>query len=97
MAMLLGVVISFGFAIELLTFGEGVIAIFGFTLSLVGILVWLLLGNLLAWRNRALPRNVAVLGVAAALGRVLSPADELINADNVVVLSDATWRNHFAA
>ena len=38
-----------------------------------------------------------VLGVAAALGRVLSPADETVSADNVVVLGDATWRNHFAA
>jgi hypothetical protein len=61
------VVISFAFASELLTFGEGVIAVFGFTLSFVGILVWLLIGNLLAWRSRALPRNLAVLGMAAAI------------------------------
>ncbi len=67
LAMLLGVVISFAFASELLTFGEGVIAVFGFTLSFVGILVWLLIGNLLAWRSRALPRNLAVLGMAAAI------------------------------
>lgn len=65
--IMLGVVISFAFASELLRFGEGVIATLGFTLSLVGILVWLLIGNLLAWRGTALPGNLAVLGMAAGI------------------------------
>jgi hypothetical protein len=65
--MLLDVVISFAFASELLTFGTGMIAVFGGILALVGILVWLLTANVLAWRGRALPRNLALLGMAAAI------------------------------
>ncbi|MGH9935553.1 MAG: ABC transporter permease, partial [Blastocatellia bacterium] len=38
-----------------------------------------------------------VLGVAAALGRVLTPEDESASAENAVVVSDGAWRNHFAA
>jgi putative ABC transport system permease protein len=38
-----------------------------------------------------------VLGGAAALGRVLAPEDEAAGAENAVVVSDATWRSHFAA
>ncbi len=37
-----------------------------------------------------------VLGVGAAMGRVLAPQDESAGADNAVVVSDNTWRNHFA-
>jgi hypothetical protein len=65
--MLLGVVISFAFASELLRFGMGMIAVFGGILELVGILVWLFTANVLAWRGRALPRNLALLGMAAAI------------------------------
>ena len=64
--MLLGVVISFAFASELLTFGTGMIAVFGGILALVGIFVWLFAANVLAWRGRALQRNLALLGMAAA-------------------------------
>ncbi len=38
-----------------------------------------------------------VLGVTAALGRVLTPEDDSASAENAVVVSDATWRNRFAA
>jgi predicted permease len=38
-----------------------------------------------------------VLGVTATLGRVLAPEDEAASAENVVVMSNATWRRHFAA
>jgi predicted permease len=38
-----------------------------------------------------------VLGATAALGRVLTPEDEIASAENAVVVSDATWRNYFAA
>jgi hypothetical protein len=64
--MLLGAIISFGFASELLTFGTGMIAVFGGILALVGIFVWLFT-NVLAWRGRALPRNLALLGMAAPI------------------------------
>ncbi len=37
------------------------------------------------------------LGAAAALGRALTPEDDSASAENAVVLSDATWRNRFAA
>ncbi|HEU0180092.1 MAG TPA: FtsX-like permease family protein, partial [Blastocatellia bacterium] len=37
------------------------------------------------------------LGVTAARGRLLTPDDEIASAENAVVLSDATWRNYFAA
>jgi len=67
LAMLLDVVISFAFASELLTFGTGMIAVVGGTLALVGIVVWLFTTNVLAWRGRALPRNWALLGMAAAI------------------------------
>jgi len=66
-AMLLGAVLSFAFASELLTFGAGIIAVFGDILGLVGILIWLFTTNVLAWRGRALPRNLALLGMAAAI------------------------------
>jgi hypothetical protein len=65
--MLIGVVISFAFASELLTFGTGTIAVVGSTLALVGILVWLFTTNVLAWRGQALPRNLALLGMATAI------------------------------
>ena len=65
--MLLGALLSFAFASELLTFGTGMIAVVGDTLALVGILVWLFTTNVLAWRGRALPRNLALLGMAAAI------------------------------
>jgi membrane-associated HD superfamily phosphohydrolase len=67
LAMLLGAVLSFAFASELLTFGTGMIAVFGDTVALVGLLVWLFTTNVLAWRGRALPRNLALLGMAAAI------------------------------
>jgi hypothetical protein len=67
LAMLLGVVISFAFASELLTFGTGMIAVVGGTVALVGILVWLFTTNVLAWRGQALPRNLALLGMATAI------------------------------
>jgi len=67
LAMLLGAVLSFAFASELLTFRTGMIAMFGDILALVGILVWLFTTNVLAWRGRALPRNLALLGMAAAI------------------------------
>src|SRR5215217_2865496 len=67
LGMLLGAVLSFAFASELLTFGTGLIAVFGDTVALVGLLVWLFTTNLLAWRGRALPRNLALLGMAAAI------------------------------
>jgi predicted permease len=38
-----------------------------------------------------------VLGGVAALGRVLAPEDEAGGAENAVVVSEATWRNHFAS
>ncbi|HEX5084679.1 MAG TPA: ABC transporter permease [Blastocatellia bacterium] len=38
-----------------------------------------------------------VLGVTAAVGRVLTPEDESVGAGNAVVVSDGVWRNHFAA
>jgi predicted permease len=38
-----------------------------------------------------------VLGVTAALGRVLMPEDESASAENLVVVSNATWRKYFAA
>jgi putative ABC transport system permease protein len=38
-----------------------------------------------------------VLGGAAALGRLLAPEDEAESAENVVVISHATWRKRFAA
>jgi predicted permease len=37
------------------------------------------------------------LGAAAVLGRALTPEDDAAGAENVVVLSDATWRKYFAA
>jgi hypothetical protein len=43
------------------------IAVFGDTVALVGLLVWLFTTNVLAWRGRALPRNLALLGMAAAI------------------------------
>jgi len=67
LAMLLDVVVSFGFASELLTFGNGQIAVLGSTLGLVGICVWLFTANVLAWRGQALPRKLALLGMAAAI------------------------------
>ena len=65
--MLLGVVISFALASELLKFGTGMIAIVGGTLALVGIVLWLFTSNVLAWRGQALPRNLALLGMATAI------------------------------
>jgi hypothetical protein len=56
--MLLGVIISFAFAGELLTFGTGMIAVFGGILALVGILVWLFTTNVLAWRAGGLCRAI---------------------------------------
>jgi membrane-associated HD superfamily phosphohydrolase len=67
LAMLLGAVLSFAFASDLLTFGTGMIAVFGDTVAVVGLLVWLFTTNVLAWRGRALPRNLALLGMAAAI------------------------------
>jgi hypothetical protein len=67
LAMLLGVAISFAFASELLTFGTGMISVFGGTLALVGILIWLFTTNVLAWRGGTLPRNLALLGMATAI------------------------------
>jgi hypothetical protein len=37
------------------------------------------------------------LGVSAALGRTLSPADDVVGAPAVMVLSHASWRRHFSA
>jgi MacB-like periplasmic core domain len=37
-----------------------------------------------------------ILGVTAALGRVLVPQDEKPGAENAVIVSDRVWRNHFA-
>src|SRR5262245_12997160 len=37
------------------------------------------------------------LGVTAAMGRLLTPDDDIASAENAVVVSDATWRNYFAA
>src|SRR5262245_7686784 len=37
------------------------------------------------------------LGVAAAMGRTLTPEDDNASAENAVVLSDGAWRNSFAA
>src|SRR5215475_2822607 len=37
------------------------------------------------------------LGVTAAMGRLLTPDDDIAGAENAVVVSDATWRNYFAA
>ncbi len=39
----------------------------------------------------------AALGVQAALGRVLQPTDNPVDAERVVVISDAVWRSRFAA
>ena len=39
----------------------------------------------------------AVLGVEAALGRTMTPADEPSDRPEVVVLTDASWRRHFGS
>jgi hypothetical protein len=61
LAMLLGAVLSFAFASDLLTFGTGMIAVFGDTVALVGLLVWLFTTNVLAWRG---PGSAAQFGHA---------------------------------
>ncbi len=38
-----------------------------------------------------------VLGLPAAIGRVLQPADEQAGAPRVAILSDGLWRTHFSA
>jgi putative ABC transport system permease protein len=38
-----------------------------------------------------------VLGVTAALGRVIAPEDEAASAENAVVVSDGVWRRYFTA
>src|SRR5215213_6759344 len=80
LAMLLDVVVSFGFASELLTFGNGQIAVLGSTLGLVGICVWLFTANVLARpgfaekigsarHGRRDYRHPSVSGLVAGAGR----------------------------
>jgi hypothetical protein len=73
--MLLGLAVSAAFASSLLTFGVGPLAVFGLDGAWVAVLVWLLVGNVLAWRGRSIPRELALLGIASALtGHLLYPA-----------------------
>ena|SRR2546421_5589427 len=74
LAMLLGVVVDAGFVSELLTYGKGSIAVVGFNFAVVGVLVWLLAANVLAWRGRTVPSGLALVGIASALtGTLLYP------------------------
>jgi putative ABC transport system permease protein len=45
--------------------------------------------------RRVSPRFFSVLGVPAAIGRTLNPAEELFGGPRAVVLSDAFWRKRF--
>jgi hypothetical protein len=73
-SMVLGLVIDIAFVTELLSFGKGLAAVLGFTIAIMMGLLWLFAANLLAWRGRALPRNLALLGMAAAItGTLLYP------------------------
>jgi len=47
--------------------------------------------------QRVSARYFEVLGVSPLLGRSFEPADDQLGGPNVVVLSDAIWRRHFAA
>jgi hypothetical protein len=72
--MVLGVVIDIAFVSELLSYGKGLAAVLGFTIAIILSLLWLFAANLLAWRGRTLPKNVALLGMAAAItGTLLYP------------------------
>jgi hypothetical protein len=73
--MLLGVAVSAAFAGSLLAFGVGPVAVFGLNGAWLAVLFWLLVGNLLAWRGRIIPGELALLGIASALtGHLLYPA-----------------------
>ena len=70
-AMVLGSIISVGFASELLTYGKGSLTMLAYGVGGVGWLVWLFAGNLLAWRMGTLPRSWAMIGVASAVTATL--------------------------
>lgn len=73
--MLLGLAIDAAFASGLLAFGNGPVAVAGLGIAVVGVIVWLLVANVLAWRARVLPRCLALLGIASGLTvQLLYPA-----------------------
>jgi hypothetical protein len=77
--MLLGLAVSAAFASSLLTFGVGPVAVIGLVGAWLAVLVWLLIGNLLAWRGHSVPRELALLGAASAVtGHLLYPAWALL-------------------